>query len=1140
MSIFKKIPKDNIVISPYTAHKKYTFLLSNYSAVNNHIEQADVFGYDAKHQHSFLKDSTVPRPGQIVNHIIKGNEFLSGSEETTTNNFVKRSVHDSLQHMYYRSTRDLSNTFCVEPTFNEFRELNSEAQVISVPQRLFGDKIMETTEYQTSIIIKSGSLELRDDGVGNIYDLNAGGFSEPLGVYRSMTGSLVFHVGFSEKYPYHQHHVGGHCPAFSDILVDKSRYATDTRGHTMYFNTGSQSKHGTGLMLTGVKGGNIYDPSVYSYFRAKKHPNIDFRKDEDFALSFWINLPTSQSDTTNLFNYVMTTGQGDHIDHQVGHRWRSKFPFDVVSYNQRTNPVDQMSLRFYNNLRPATGSIRIRNKATHSFSTASFQIPNHVLTGWSTLWNSCSAAGSPHPNTASFILGHDINNAVTFSFSGSNYTGGGGLGQLGLPNTANTIFVHTGSTTAATSLNIVRAINSCSQLATYHSKIGAMTASYEIGGALTVFTYDPTGSAGNNFIFQSRSFHPSGPNSPVTTSNFSGGVGTGNNPFKFGPSQSAFFQLKDGTGTSVTFTVTTESGDFGGQDTYPTLSFHGSITSSAITMASAAAARVNQGILFGYTASGNHFPLLVSASAEPITNNANMGAYVHFSSSLRGSVNHEVHQGKTVGDFGAINTNNNTFNIFGLAKLSGGTNTYSLASMFTSSYIIATTLGDTQAGQNAMENSAIPISQTESYERHVFYWYSASNTPPQLGAYTTHSTTAIPLNEVTDYSSGSHDIFSIASKSLQVIDSHPSFSYAPTSGDTAARAVRRYIGLYNGVDNYAQSLDTILGTNAFRLFNDGNPGNAPNASSVVSGSTTGVHQNPGVGQLVVPTTGTTTGSMTALKTFDYSLFSGGVVGFPGQLVGRRNDGINLFRVSSSTAVTESWNHVVYQKSGSYLQLYVNNVKECEIISKDEGQMRNRDDIFFGLATRQTQSGRFLRNDAGDIFINRRGHQQRELITEFMRPLSGALDEIRIFDKNLNTDQIQFLYNCPNGTPYVGNAFYEHGLTTITHPSTSYAGIAKHCTMSFRNTYKIQEHEYTLPIKRGEFNFTMNPSIIEKTATGSRDSKIAKFVTETDWDPYITTVGLYNEAGQLLAIGKLSRALRKEDGYDTTLVVRYDT
>jgi hypothetical protein len=26
----------------------------------------------------------------------------------------------------------------------------------------------------------------------------------------------------------------------------------------------------------------------------------------------------------------------------------------------------------------------------------------------------------------------------------------------------------------------------------------------------------------------------------------------------------------------------------------------------------------------------------------------------------------------------------------------------------------------------------------------------------------------------------------------------------------------------------------------------------------------------------------------------------------------------------------------------------------------------------------------------------------------------------------------------------------------------------------------------------------------------------------------------------LAVGKLSRALRKEDGYDTTLVVRYDT
>ena len=367
MSIFKKIPRDDIVITPYTAHKKYTLLLQDYSASFNGLEPAYVYGYEGIHQHSYLKDSTVAKPKHITSHVIKGDEFNSGSEDTTTNNFIKRSVHDSLQHMYYRSVRDLSNTFCVEPTYNEFRELNSEVQVISIPQRMFGDKIHETNEFQKSIIITSGTIEIRDDGSGNLYDLAAGGFSEPLGVYRSMTGSLVFHVGFNEKYPYHQPHIGPHCPVFQTILEDKSRYATDTRGETLFFNTGSQSKHGTGLMLTGRTGANIYDPTRHSYFRAKRHQNLDFRKDENFAVSLWCNLPTSQSNTKGLFNYILTTGKGDHSgDTAVGGSWRSRFPFDICVFNETAGLKERTTLNFVNVDQHATGSILIKVDATHS------------------------------------------------------------------------------------------------------------------------------------------------------------------------------------------------------------------------------------------------------------------------------------------------------------------------------------------------------------------------------------------------------------------------------------------------------------------------------------------------------------------------------------------------------------------------------------------------------------------------------------------------------------------------------------------------------------------------------------------------------------------------------------------------------
>ena len=160
--------------------------------------------------------------------------------------------------------------------------------------------------------------------------------------------------------------------------------------------------------------------------------------------------------------------------------------------------------------------------------------------------------------------------------------------------------------------------------------------------------------------------------------------------------------------------------------------------------------------------------------------------------------------------------------------------------------------------------------------------------------------------------------------------------------------------------------------------------------------------------------------------------------------------------------------------------------------------------------------------------------------EFMSPISGALDEIKIFDKALDSTQRDFIYNCPNGTPFVGNVMHEHGIITITHPSSAYDGISQFCTASFKNTFEITENSYTAEIKRGEFNFTTNPTILDRSAQGLREAKISSFVTDTDWDPYITTIGLYDDSARLLAVGKLSRPLRKDDGYDTTIEVRFDT
>ena len=47
-----------------------------------------------------------------------------------------------------------------------------------------------------------------------------------------------------------------------------------------------------------------------------------------------------------------------------------------------------------------------------------------------------------------------------------------------------------------------------------------------------------------------------------------------------------------------------------------------------------------------------------------------------------------------------------------------------------------------------------------------------------------------------------------------------------------------------------------------------------------------------------------------------------------------------------------------------------------------------------------------------------------------------------------------------------------------------------------------------------------------------------FVSGTAY-PYITTVGLYNEQAQLLAVGKLAEPLQKRDDIDMNIVLRWD-
>lgn len=143
--------------------------------------------------------------------------------------------------------------------------------------------------------------------------------------------------------------------------------------------------------------------------------------------------------------------------------------------------------------------------------------------------------------------------------------------------------------------------------------------------------------------------------------------------------------------------------------------------------------------------------------------------------------------------------------------------------------------------------------------------------------------------------------------------------------------------------------------------------------------------------------------------------------------------------------------------------------------------------------------------------------------------------------------------------YCGNIFYPHGLAVVTLGSQSvgpvygtaiygtsvYGGsntnivqdivTAANVTCSFSSSLTIYETQYKCTAGENEFNFSLNPTLL----SGSNNDTLYPFATSSLFQPYVTTIGLYNEAQQLLAVGKLSQPLPLSPTTDTTILINID-
>ena len=127
----------------------------------------------------------------------------------------------------------------------------------------------------------------------------------------------------------------------------------------------------------------------------------------------------------------------------------------------------------------------------------------------------------------------------------------------------------------------------------------------------------------------------------------------------------------------------------------------------------------------------------------------------------------------------------------------------------------------------------------------------------------------------------------------------------------------------------------------------------------------------------------------------------------------------------------------------------------------------------------------------------------------------------------------------SGSTKVGDIIYEHGMIIMTENISSNVNrfvTDPSATCSFQSTMTIYESQYKCTFSPNEYTYTQNPSAI----SGSANSGVVyDFLTGSYFQPYVTTVGLYNNANQLVAVGKLSQPLQSSNVTDTTILVNLD-
>ena len=226
---------------------------------------------------------------------------------------------------------------------------------------------------------------------------------------------------------------------------------------------------------------------------------------------------------------------------------------------------------------------------------------------------------------------------------------------------------------------------------------------------------------------------------------------------------------------------------------------------------------------------------------------------------------------------------------------------------------------------------------------------------------------------------------------------------------------------------------------------------------------------------------------------------------------RKSDGINTPTLSVSI-VSESFTHMTCMTSASEMSIWVNGFKTVSG-SDTTTQTQNQANLYIGS-----------KGDTSNYF-------------------TGSLSNIIIFNTPKLDVQIANISESLDGSPYIGNVFYSQGIATCTHPKYTYIfkqNVPSNCfnSVSFKSIHPIFENEYQCTVSPHEYNFTNN--ISTRKIKSDQKPELANFVTGSNFKPYITTIGLFDENNELLVVGKLGQPTKVSEETDTTFVIKWDS